>query len=343
MGPMTGGSSENRLRAVQGYVSQVVGCPRRQVTAVDRFQEGNRHDVYKVSYLDGQGAVRHVVVRVSFTADQAERDQAEGEAAVLRMVGGKAGPLLYDFSLSGTWFGTPAMCMQFVPGSRPPLRSTSPAQLEQLGTVVAWAHGRPIDGSRSSGVSGSVSSYAKERLASVLSGLDWSRYPLPPPVRDRLDRAGEWVEESWEARRHTEAFESDERLVLLHGDIADGNVLWGTGPLLIDWEYTRIGDAADEIAYTFDQGGLGAEQRDAFWRGYWESAGRPSPPPYVVDRVAWWEAVTLLGSTLWWTERWVRCAEAETAGQVDLAAAKGVPYYRQHVLERLDRLEELAR
>lgn len=81
-----------------------------------------------------------------------------------------------------------------------------------------------------------------------------------------------------------------EALVLHHGDLGPGNILW-PGPVLIDWEYTRLGDAADEIAYVFDQNGLTPLQRDAFWRGY-------RPTESVPGRVPWWEPVTLLGSAL---------------------------------------------
>lgn len=47
--------------------------------------------------------------------------------------------------------------------------------------------------------------------------------------------------------------------------------------MLIDWEYTRLGDPADEIAYLFDQNGLDPSRREAFWRN--------REPSYYLDHV----------------------------------------------------------
>ena len=35
------------LRSLQGYVSAAVGCSPDRITAVSRFQDGNRHAVYR--------------------------------------------------------------------------------------------------------------------------------------------------------------------------------------------------------------------------------------------------------------------------------------------------------
>jgi thiamine kinase-like enzyme len=129
--------------------------------------------------------------------------------------------------------------------------------------------------------------------------------------------------------------------VLLHGDPGAGNIIWTPQPVLIDWEYARLGDPADEIAYIFGQHGLAASQREAFWRGY---RTRPDPRrhlEHVVDRVRSWEPLTLLGSALWWLERWSRRADADATGDVDPSAAKAPTYYLDHATRRLNRLEEL--
>lgn len=75
---------------------------------------------------------------------------------------------------------------------------------------------------------------------------------------------------------HPECFRTGETLSLLHGDIAPGNALWGREPALIDWEYTRLGDPADEIAYLFDQHALAEPQRQAFWDEYGRSVNTTS-------------------------------------------------------------------
>jgi thiamine kinase-like enzyme len=139
------------------------------------------------------------------------------------------------------------------------------------------------------------------------------RDPLPAAVQDRLHLAHSRTSELVARSRG-----GGDPLVLLHGDIADGNILWCPGPVLIDWEYARIGDAADELGHVFSQGGFNERQRAAFWRGYGDDSVR--------ERVGWWEAVSLLGSTLWWVERW-------SPGTRD--------HYLEQALRRLARLEAL--
>lgn len=56
-------------------------------------------------------------------------------------------------------------------------------------------------------------------------------------------------------------------------------------------------------------------------------------------RATWWEPLTLLGSTLWWVERFVRSTEARDAGKRDPAVPKDPAYYLEQALVRLERLE----
>lgn len=272
--------SEARRGAIREYVAHVVDCPADRVHAVTRFADGNRHDVYKASYLDRTGVEDHVVVRVSLANDDREREQVKREAAVLETLCGAGAPRLLDVSLAGPWFATPVLGMQFVPGRSVELSSATATHIERLALVVASVHNSPtqaIAGSIED--SGTVLSYARDRLRHILNGLQWTRDPLPPLLRERVRRAAESVEREWERRRDTVAFRTDDALALLHGDIAFGNVLW--------------------------------------------------------------EPLTLLGSTLWWIERWVRRSEAEVTRIPDPAAPKDPGYYLAHATTRLDRLEDL--
>ncbi|MEO6350050.1 MAG: phosphotransferase [Candidatus Limnocylindrales bacterium] len=183
--------------------------------------------------------------------------------------------------------------------------------------------------------------HAEGRLRHILHGLPWARDPLPAWLRARLRHAADAIGSGWDTRRDAESFRTDETLALLHGDIALGNVLWGPNPVLIDWEYARLGDPSDEIAYLFDQNGLAAPQRDAFWRGYRARISSEARLAPVIERVNWWEPLTLLGSTLWWVERWVRRADADAAGSIDPAVPREAGYYLDQVVRRLDRLEPL--
>ncbi len=128
--------------------------------------------------------------------------------------------------------------------------------------------------------------------------------------------------------------------MLLHGDIGAGNVIWGPAPVLIDWEYARIGDRADEIAYVFTQNGLDEAEREAFWRGYRPGTDPEAPFDDLVDRVRWWEPVTLLGSALWWVERWSCRAAADAAGEPDPSVPRTQRYYLGQARRRLDRLDD---
>jgi len=235
--------------------------------------------------------------------------------------------------------------MQFLPGSQRELQTVGLTEIGQLAALLARVHARPVDGlGESMRTAGSIASYAEDRLRTLLSTLAWARDPLPRTLQDRLRRAADALAESFEASQGAAGFASDESLSLLHGDIGPGNVLWNPAPCLIDWEYTRLGDPADEIAYTFDQNALTPAQRRAFFDGYQQGADNRSQLTeltHTIERASWWEPVTLLGSTLWWVERWVRRTERDTEGDADPALPREPDYYFDHVMRRINRLEGL--
>jgi aminoglycoside phosphotransferase (APT) family kinase protein len=335
--------SGERLNELQGYVSAVVGCPPGRITAASRFPDGNRHAVYKVSYRASGGVTKDLVVRVSFGGGPDLCGQAQREATVLQKVGGTAAPLLFDFRCTSTWFRAPTMCTEFIEGRQTDLGSAALADIEQVGAVVARLHRRPTeDLAEVMYEGGDLSTYAEGRLGSILSTMMWVRHPLPAEAQGALRKAANSVQKSWDSARHTPCFASGAPLALLHGDIAPGNILWRPRPVLIDWEYSRLGDPADEIAYLLDQNGLTPAQRAAFWLGYRQSfSGSQAMLCGVVERVEWWEPLTLLGSALWWVERWVRRAEADVAGQADPEVPREAGYYADNVSRRLDRLASL--
>jgi aminoglycoside phosphotransferase (APT) family kinase protein len=338
---MRGSCRKDRLAAVRAYVSDAMGCPAEAITAVAPLDDGNRHAVHRVSYRDASDAARDVVVRVSYGGDASDLAQAEREAAVLGNVGGFAAPELYDFRRTSDWFDTPAMCMQFLSGRPQDLQTVGLTEIEQLASLVAWIHERPIDGLGESRKTTTVASYADDRLRAILSTLAWARDPLPETLQDRLRHVAGSLAESFEAAQDSSSFDSGETLSLLHGDIGPGNVLWNPRPCLIDWEYTRLGDPADEMAYTFDQNALTPPQRRAFWGGYQQGIDSRSRLAHIIERVGWWEPVTLLGSALWWVERWVRRTELDAEGKDDPGVPREPNYYFDHVINRIDRLDAL--
>src|SRR3954452_2957776 len=108
---------------VRSYVCDVIDdCVADRITSVRPFESGERHAVFKVSYLDPPGVRNDVVVRISLTDNDVERAESERESAVLTKVQGVAAPVLYDYSGESPWFQGPAMCMQFVSGEQRDLR-----------------------------------------------------------------------------------------------------------------------------------------------------------------------------------------------------------------------------
>jgi aminoglycoside phosphotransferase (APT) family kinase protein len=332
-----------RLEELRGYVSAVVGRPPASITAASRFHHGNRHAVYRVSYLVPGGVTKDLVVRVSLGSGPEDCAQAEREATVLKKVGGAAAPLLFDFRCSSTWFPTPTMCMQFIEGRQADLHTATPEGVVQVGGLVAWLHRHPAEGLADvMHETGDLSTYAEGRLESILSTMVWARHPLPADVQGGLRNAANSVQKDWDSTRDSFGVGGDGKLALLHGDIAPGNMLWRPAPVLIDWEYCRLGDPADEIAYLFDQNGLTPSRRKAFWHGYKQGfEGSQALFRRVVERTDRWEPLTLLGSALWWVERWVRRAEAESAGRSDPELPRRAAYYADKVRSRLDRLTSL--
>lgn len=325
------------------YAAEAVAdCAADRITAVRRFESGERHAVYKVSYVDGAGRADDLVVRIATSDEARDCRAAEREAAVLAKVQGVAGPHLYDFRCESPWFDAPTTCMQFVSGKQSEMTAVAPHDIERLGAVIAQVHALPIDDlSEWFPTSTTPDEYVDERVDVIRQKLTSVRDPLPAALQRRLRDA--WVRVTAARRLASTAnrFEAGEGLVLQHGDIASGNVVWGATPVLIDWEYARLGDPADEIAYVFGQNDLSAAQRDAFWRGY-RATTRGDRLDAIADRVGWWEPVNLLGSTLWWVERWAERSDADTSGHANPAAPKPQDYYLGHALRRLDRFERIA-
>jgi aminoglycoside phosphotransferase (APT) family kinase protein len=329
-------------RQVRAYVAAVVpGCSADRITDVNPFEAGENHDVYGLSYLAPDGRAQQVVVRVASSARARDCQAAEHEAVVLRKVQGLAAPLLHDFRCQSNWFDAPSMCMEYVAGvQRGP---TSPDDCERLGSVVGQVHELSTDDlpDASQGPS-TMAEYVDSRLTKMAERAPAIRAPLPAAVQRRLEGARSVVAQ-WSRRAlSSDCFRTDEPLVLMHGDVAGGNILWTPGPVLIDWEYARLGDAADEVAYIFNQNDLTEEQRGAFWRGYAPSRQSPRHVDHVMDRVQWWEPITVLGSAFFWVNLWSQRADADAAGYVDDSVPKEQEYYRDHSTRRLERFEQLV-
>lgn len=324
------------LGSVEGYARDVAGWPDDATVVVRRFDGGERHTVFRVSSVVDDRR-DDLVVRVSLSDTADERADVERETRVLAIVQGVVAPRLRDVCLEGRWFAAPCMALEFVPGDQRELAASDSIDLARLGRVVSRLHGLRVDGLvDDSDVAGGAASYRARRIEQVSGSAGFVRDPLPRPIQARLRRAMSTVRDRLESHPAWD----DEELVLLHGDVAGGNVIWGAEPVLIDWEYARVGDAADEIAYLFSQNGLTPLQRDAFWEGY---APGSDEIERIIERVRWWEPVTLLGSAFWWIERATRRADADVAGRGDPDAPRATDHYLTQAARRLDRLETFLR
>ena len=329
-------------RQVRAYAAEVVpGCSADRVTDVNRFVAGENHDVYELSYLAPDGRARQVVVRVASSARARDCQAAEREAVVLRKVQGFAGPLLHDFRCESNWFDAPSMCMEYVAGiQRGP---SSREDCERLGSVVGEVHELSTDDlpDASQGPF-TLAEYLDSRLTKIAERTPAIRAPLPAAIQGRLEGALSSVAQRRRLALSSDCFQTGESLVLLHGDVAGGNILWTPRPVLIDWEYARLGDAADEVAYIFNQNDLTEKQRGAFWHGYAQSCQSARHVDYVRDRVQWWEPITVLGSAFFWVNLWSQRADADAAGYVDDSVTKEQEHYREHTTRRLERFEQLV-
>jgi aminoglycoside phosphotransferase (APT) family kinase protein len=85
----------------------------------------------------------------------------------------------------------------------------------------------------------------------------------------------------------------------LHGDLSAGNIIWdATSVTLIDWEYARSGDPAEDLAYLFVEQPVSAGRYATFQRLYKAFGGDRS----AFARVPAYSGLVALDSALWWAD-----------------------------------------
>ena len=98
---------------------------------------------------------------------------------------------------------------------------------------------------------------------------------------------------------------------LLHGDLVEANLVWGPdGPALVDWEFWRMGDPAEDLAYLAELNRLPDPVLVAVLDGY----GRPE----VAAAVAAWRPLVALDAAGWYLGEGM---DAEARGLLGRAAA----------------------
>jgi Ser/Thr protein kinase RdoA (MazF antagonist) len=203
---------------------------------------------------------------------------------------------------------------EHLPGEPAPLDSASAAARDSFATCLAWVHGHtrssytlwpdvtPRDGTRST--------CFRERLTTLdrymSAGSDL------PGVPDLLGRLGA-LDLPESAGWRVPGF------ALLHGDLSLGNILWQADDVaLIDWEFARDGDPAEDLAYLVADQDLAPETVADLADTYVAAGG----DPWAFARLPAWLPLVALDAALWWADYWLR---------------QGQPSTHPDVLERLGR------
>jgi aminoglycoside phosphotransferase (APT) family kinase protein len=198
------------------------------------------------------------------------------EATALRSLGGRAWlPELIDA-------GPGWMVSTRLPGAPRAIAAVTPAEAAQLGAVLREAHESrrgPTGGLWSwDGPAGSLRAYRSARARDTEALLAGG----PEAGLARAAAAGPLGGE-----------EDADPFRLLHGDLVELNVVWGPdGPGLVDWEFSRMGDPAEDLAYLIELNRLGAEAAAAVLAGY----GRPG----MEGRIAAWRPLVAADAGAWY-------------------------------------------
>lgn len=177
-----------------------------------------------------------------------------------------------------------------VPGRPRRLTRLDPQRAIALGRVLARVHGRRT--ARTGGLPAwssrvaSLTAYARRRGHDVLSRAAGSG------LRDMARRAAASAEAGAATAPHAP-------FAFLHGDLVEENIIWPRGaddPVLVDWEFWRMGDPAEDIAYLTTVGDdLPGQVTGRIYQGY--GADRP-----LMARVDLWRPLVLIDAAVWYAE-----------------------------------------
>ncbi len=123
-------------------------------------------------------------------------------------------------------------------------------------------------------------------------------------------------------------------LSLLHTDLTGDNIVWSPEgrPSFIDWEYARMGDPAEEVAYISTENQLREGLWDAIWEGYGETSVEGTK--HLRERSLVWRPITALGG-IWWLDRYVRSLRVRNGIEKDDAITESPEYYLRQAVVRL--------
>lgn len=202
----------------------------------------------------------------------------------------------------------------YVPGAPRALQAVTDAALFALAGCLAAIHAnhrdryetwpwlKPLAGARAAAFHDRLA--AMERYATFSEGLG----------QDLQRRAGAVYTTLASTTLPDEAGWNETGFAQLHGDLSIGNIIWdGDAVQLIDWEFTRAGDPAEELAYLFTEQPMPAEAVTAFHQHYIAAGGDPS----AITRATCYAPLAALDSTYWWGDYLLRNGgELSTAPEI---------------------------
>jgi len=184
---------------------------------------------------------------------------------------------------------------EHMPGTNAPAGSVSLAARERLGEALAWVHRHERDGymiwPSLDPRSGTRADAYRARLAPL------RRYRSVAAATDAARRIA--ALEAIAADLPPENGWHDTSFALIHGDLSPGNILWeGDNVHLIDWEFARDGDPAEDLAYLIAEGRLTPDSFSDIAEAYVASDG----DPWALARVGAWLPLVTLDAELWWAD-----------------------------------------
>lgn len=244
-----------------------------------RLPTGGRSRAWALDGPDG----RRVAVKLTSPA------AASREAAALARLAG------LDLAPELIAHGDGVIVTALIDGEVLPLASVSERRARALGDAMARLHSveRHAEGTYDGWgePARSLDDYRARRAAQIRGGASGE-------LERALGRApGGAPHESPDAAPFT----------LVHGDVWGGNVVWQGGrPTLVDWEFQRVGDPAEDLAYAVAMDDLPDHLVVALLEGY----GRPDLLPVV----RWWRPLLAAECGAWYaTEGDARRAAAMRA------------------------------
>lgn len=319
----------NTLVDVKQFAAASVGVSKEHVRTAKPLLGGENHRQFRVSFDNHAD----VVVRINNLATEADRSRALIEARFLQNTR-DIGPRLFGFDDNKTWFDEPTLCLEYIEGDTRTYAHYSSEHAQALGELAATVHDAPTDSFANKYLT--VGEYAEDMF-------DTDRFTYAhaiPHIAELIEHSGD--ELTTQVQKHSAPLfsppYSEVPLRVIHGDPSPENVIWnGMSPRLIDWEYARLGDAAEEVAIMLivdDE--LPSELHHAFFTGY---AKVHEPDDAFLARVEMWKIYKLYASGLWWLDRW-KSTENATLARKDSSGSTADACFQQASI-RFARLKRL--